>query len=73
MTQLDRRSDAVRPAGTKKFRLDRADAKVAGVCGGIAKYFGINPLVVRGIFLAGTLFGFGSFLIIYLAIWLLAD
>lgn len=73
MNNLDRKKDAIRPADSKKFRLDRADAKVAGVCGGIANYFGMDALIVRLIFVAGTLIGFGSFALIYLAIWLLAD
>ena len=57
----------------RPFRRDRADGKVAGVCAGIADYFGIDPLLVRAVFVIGTLVGFGSFLLIYLAIWLLAD
>jgi phage shock protein PspC (stress-responsive transcriptional regulator) len=72
MTGFDRNNHAVRPAGSKQFALDRRDGKIAGVCGGIANYLGVNPLIVRAIFLAGTLFGFGSFLVIYLVIWLLA-
>ena len=66
----------IRPIDGKapsKFRLDRRDGKIGGVCGGIAKYFGIDPLIVRLVFAIGTIVGFGSFLLIYLAIWLLAD
>jgi len=55
------------------FRLDKTNGKVFGVCAGIADYFGINPLLVRLGFVAGTLFGFGSFVLIYLAIALIAD
>ena len=57
----------------KKFRLDKGDAKLAGVCGGIANYFDMDPMVVRLIFVAATLFGFGSPLILYLIIALVAD
>ena len=63
MNQLDR---------TGGFALDRANAKVFGVCQGLANYFGIDPLIVRGVFVLGTLFGFGSFVLIYLVIALLA-
>ncbi len=73
MSKLDRSTHGVRPATRAKFRLDRADGKIAGVCGGLAKYFGINPLIVRLVFLIGAVAGFGSFILIYLAIWLLAD
>ncbi len=42
------------------------------MCGGIAKYFNIDPLIVRLIFAVGAVAGVGSFILIYLAIWLLA-
>lgn len=55
------------------FRLDKARGKLMGVCAGIADYTGIETLWIRVAFLAGTLFGFGSFAVIYLIIGLLAD
>ncbi len=73
MNNIDRRNDAVRPSGQKKFRLDHANAKIAGVCSGIAKYLGMDPLIVRIIFAVGAVAGFGTFILVYLAIWLLAD
>jgi len=69
MSNLDRRTSGA-PAG---FRLDRADGKVFGVCAGLANWMNVNPLIVRAVFVAGTVFGFGSFILIYLAIALLAD
>jgi phage shock protein C len=72
MNGLDRNRSAVTPQ-REGFHLDRANGKVFGVCAGIASYFGINPLIVRVIFAAGTIIGFGSFLLIYLAIALIAD
>lgn len=62
---------AVRPA--KSFSLDRTNGKLMGVCSGIARYFGIDATWVRLGFVAGTLLGFGSFILIYLAIALIAD
>lgn len=56
-----------------KFGLDRQRGKIAGVCAGIARYFGWDPLLVRIVFAVGAIAGFGSFILIYLAIWLLAD
>ena len=63
------------PAGrpAKSFALDRGNGKLMGVCSGIADYFGIDALWVRLAFVAGTLIGFGSFILIYLAIALIAD
>jgi phage shock protein C len=69
MSQLDRHSSGA-PA---KFRLDREQGKVFGVCAGLANYMNVDPMIVRLVFVAGTIFGFGSFVIIYLAIALLAE
>ena len=55
------------------FHLDKANAKFMGVCSGIADSFGWDVTLVRVGFVAGTLIGFGSLLIVYLAIGLLAD
>ncbi|MFA9201375.1 MAG: PspC domain-containing protein [Cypionkella sp.] len=63
---------AVRPA-KPGFALDRQNAKLAGVCAGIARHFGIDPLIVRIGFVAGTILGFGSLILVYLAIALIAD
>ena len=66
----------IRPAGQSEprtFRLDKRNGKIAGVCGGIARYFGIDPLIVRLVFGIGAIAGFGSFIVIYLIVWLLAN
>ena len=55
------------------FRLDKANGKLMGVCSGIAASFGWDATLVRIAFVVGTLIGFGSLLIVYLAIGLLAD
>jgi len=69
MRDLDRT-----PSGVPgKFRLDRTDGKVFGVCAGLANYTNVDPMIVRLVFVAGTIFGFGSFVLIYLAIALLAE
>lgn len=62
----------VRPE-RRSFGLDRANGKLAGVCAGLARWMGINPLWMRIGFVAGTLLGFGSFILLYALIWLLAD
>jgi len=61
------------PSHPRKFRLDRSGGKLAGVCSGLAKWAGMNPLIMRIIFVAGALLGFGSFIIVYLLIWLVAE
>ncbi|UYV15320.1 PspC domain-containing protein [Porphyrobacter sp. ULC335] len=55
------------------FRLDKADGKVFGVCAGIGNYFGVDTMLVRVGFVLATLLGFGSPVLIYLAVALIAD
>ena len=56
-----------------RFRLDKANGKVMGVCAGIADYLGWDVTLVRVAWLVGTLLGFGSLVLVYLAIGLIAD
>jgi phage shock protein C len=39
---------------------------IGGVCAGLGEFFGIDPTVMRLLFVFGVLFGFGSFFLIYL-------
>ena len=61
----------VSPRG--KFRLDKANGKLMGVSAGIANHFGWDVTFVRVAWVIGTLIGFGSLILVYLAIGLLAD
>lgn len=56
---------------TKKFKLSQTDKKIGGVCGGLAEYFNIDPLLIRLAWVAFTLLG-GSGILVYLLLWLLA-
>jgi phage shock protein C len=44
--------------------------KIAGVCAGVAEYFGIDPTLVRIAWLVAVL-GFGTGFLAYAACWLL--
>ncbi|GGD56497.1 PspC domain-containing protein [Erythrobacter arachoides] len=63
---VDRRA----PTG---FRLDTLNSKVGGVCGGIANRFDVDPLIVRLAFVIAAFASLGTAVIVYLAIWLLAQ
>ena len=60
-------------AASRSLRLDRSNGKVFGVCAGLANLMKVDPMIVRVVFVLGTILGFGSFILIYLAIALLAD
>src|SRR3954468_4952735 len=50
----------------KRLERSRSDRKLAGVCGGLARYFDIHPAVYRVGFVVLTLLG-GAGILIYLA------
>src|SRR2546421_12564055 len=60
------------PPAPSPRRLTRSssDRVIAGVAGGLGRYFSIDPVVVRIAFIVGSFFG-GAGLIAYAAAWLL--
>lgn len=58
---------------SRHFFLDKPNAKLMGVCSGIARYFNIDVTLVRVGFVVGTLLGAGSLLLVYLVIGLVAS
>jgi phage shock protein PspC (stress-responsive transcriptional regulator) len=57
--------------GYKKLTRSTSDRKIAGVCGGLAQYFNVDPTVVRIIFLVALICGTVGFWI-YLIVWICA-
>lgn len=56
-----------RPA--KRLQRSRQNRIIAGVCGGIAEYFGWSPSTVRLMFIASLLLP-GTQVVIYLVLWI---
>ena len=54
---------------TRRFVRSIDDKSIAGVCGGIAEYFGIDSTLVRIIFVVGVIAGFSTGLL-YFVLWL---
>ncbi|MFW9920013.1 MAG: PspC domain-containing protein [Candidatus Thorarchaeota archaeon] len=54
----------------KRLYRSRTDHVISGVCGGIAKYTGIDTIVVRVIWIVFSLFYLIG-LIVYIILWLL--
>ncbi len=54
--------------GTKRLYRPRDGRVVAGVCAGLAAYFGVDPTLVRLAFALVTVFG-GLGVLIYLCAW----
>jgi phage shock protein C len=56
---------------TKRLTRSRDDRWLGGVCGGVAAYTGIDATLVRLVVVVGTILGFGSLFVAYLAAWVL--
>lgn len=55
---------------TKRLYRSRKDRVIAGVCGGLANYFGIDPTWVRLFFILFLFLG-GSAFLVYIIMWLI--
>ena len=72
MSALDCQRGSGAPT-TGGFRLNKDRGKFMGVSAGIADYFNVDVTLVRLGWVIGTLIGFGSLILVYLAIGLIAD
>lgn len=52
----------------RRLRRSRSSRAIAGVCGGLAHYFGVSPMFVRLIFVIGAVAA-GPGLVAYLVLW----
>ena len=60
------------PAPTAKRLVRSSDDRwLSGVCGGLATYFGVDANLVRLLVVIGTVLGFGTLIIAYVAAWVL--
>ncbi len=55
---------------TKKLYRSYIDRKIAGVCGGIAEYFDIDPVLVRALFIITTI-SYAVGFIAYIVLWII--
>jgi phage shock protein PspC (stress-responsive transcriptional regulator) len=64
------RIPAMAPSGDKRpFARYSADKKIAGVCAGVARYFDLDPTLVRVIWALCTILG-GTGLLAYIILWI---
>lgn len=49
----------------KKLYRSNSDKMIAGVCGGLGKYFGVDSTLIRLVFALLVFFGVGSGLVLY--------
>jgi phage shock protein PspC (stress-responsive transcriptional regulator) len=70
MTTETTTAPAPEPSGAKRLTRSSSDRVIAGVCGGIGRYFGIDPVICRVIVIVLVFFG-GAGILGYGAAWLL--
>jgi phage shock protein PspC (stress-responsive transcriptional regulator) len=58
------------PAYEKRLTRSRTDAKIAGVCGGVAEYLGVDSTLVRLIWLFAAIFPPLPGFIAYIVAWI---
>jgi len=67
------RSGATSPlamlSSKRPFARYSSDKKIGGVCGGIARYFDLDPTLVRAVWLLCVLLG-GTGLLVYAVLWI---
>lgn len=61
---------AAQPVPPKRLRRSRSDRKVAGVLGGIARYFNVDATAVRVGFIILAVFTVGCAVLAYPLMWL---
>lgn len=54
----------------KKLYRSVTDKMIGGVCGGLAEYFAVDPVIVRLIFVLAVIFG-GSGILAYIILWII--
>lgn len=60
--------EQTQPPVYKQFRRSLTDKKIAGVCGGLANYFGIDPSIMRMLYVILCLASFGAALVLYIVL-----
>jgi phage shock protein PspC (stress-responsive transcriptional regulator) len=55
---------------SRKLYRDPDDKVLGGVCSGLGAYFNLDPVMVRIIFILLVILGAGSFLLVYIILWI---
>ncbi len=55
---------------SRKLYRSKTNRQLAGVCGGLAEYFNLDPTLIRVLFVILAVLG-GSGVILYIALWII--
>lgn len=59
-------------ASPKRFFRSKSDRKIAGVCGGVAKYLNMDPTLVRILWVILSIASLGVGVLGYIVFWIAA-
>jgi phage shock protein PspC (stress-responsive transcriptional regulator) len=68
---VDSPSSNTKSSKGRRLYRDPENKILGGVCGGLSAYFGIDPVVIRLIFVALVFLGAGSSILIYFILWII--
>ncbi len=54
----------------KKLTRSQSNKMLAGVCGGLAEYFGLDASLIRIIYVLGTIFTAFAGVLVYIVLWI---
>lgn len=55
----------------RKMYRSRTKKMLAGICGGMSDYFNVDVTLIRLLWAAAVIFGFGSGIILYILCWII--
>ncbi len=59
-----------KPGEIRRLYRSGKDRILGGVCGGIAEYLGVDPVIIRLLWIVGTL-AWGAGIILYIIFWII--
>ncbi len=54
----------------KKLYRSNKNKEIGGVCGGIGEYLGVDPVIIRIIWIFGTFILYGGGILLYILAWI---
>jgi phage shock protein PspC (stress-responsive transcriptional regulator) len=55
----------------KQLYRSSKNSVIAGVCGGIGEYYDVDPVIVRLLWVLGTVISIGAGIIVYIVAWII--
>lgn len=69
--ESEKSKEETRDIKGKRLLRSNNDRMIAGVCGGIGEYLGINPIIIRLLWAIFTLISLGAGIIAYILAWII--